>query len=495
MTTIFRIRQHALEQQLAHIWEEVLDIHPVSVRDNFFDLGGHSLLAVGLMARIQQRFGKKLPLAILFQGATIEQLAELLRQQTEKRHTTKWDNLEDSSVSINVKDLNAFAVLPPDICPEAVPVEPVTQPSRIFLTGATGFLGAFLLDELLRRTEAQIYCLVRSKNAAEGMQRIQRTLEGYCLWNDGLSERIIPVPGDLSKPHLGLSSEQFQTIASQVDVIYHNGAGVNWVLPYYALEATNVRGTMEVLRLARQIKGKPVHFISTLAVFPSGKGFREQDTLDHNECLYGGYAQSKWVAEKLVTIARERELPVCIYRPAIVTGHRQTGVFNTDSYLENMIKGCIQLKSTPSLDTIVDMVPVDYMSKAIVQLSKQPESLGKVFHVTNPNPIHSSELFDWIHAFGYPLRRVPYDTWTEELCGAEAFQENALSPFWEFLADLRAHQLNMPQHDAKNTRAGLSGTSIVCPPVDELLSTYFSYYIRSGFLDAPPRGLQQYLED
>jgi thioester reductase-like protein len=407
--------------------------------------------------------------------------------------------MKDSSVAINVTELNAEAVLPLDICPEAgkIPMPPLskgevkhmTEPSHLFLTGATGFLGAFLLHELLQQTFIKdIYCLVRSKNATEGFSRIQRTLEGYSLWNDSFGERIIPVPGDLSKPLLGLESEQFQTLASQVDVIYHSGAWVNWVHPYHALKATNVGGTQEVLRLASQIKVKPVHFISTLAVFPfSGKAFREQDSLNHGECLYGGYAQSKWVAEKLVTIGSLRRLPVCIYRPATVTGHSQTGVFNADSYLENMIKGCIQLKSAPSLDTIVDMVPVNYVSRAIVHLSNFSLSFSKVFHLTNPRPLHMSKVLDWISSFGYPLRRVPYDTWKRELFNAERFKENALYPFWAFLADLEEYQTIMSQHDCQNTLDFLAGTGIVCPPVDEeLLKTYFSYYIRSGFLAAPP---------
>jgi len=189
---------------------------------------------------------------------------------------------------------------------------------------------------------------------------MQRNLEYYSLWDDHFRFRMTPVPGDLSEPYLGLAMEQFQTLATQVDTIYHNGAWVNWVQPYHALKATNVHGTQEVLRLASQMKVKPVHFTSTLAVFPfSGEAFREQDNLDHKKYLYGGYAQSKWVAEKLVTMARSRGLPICIYRPSVVTGQSQTGCFNTDAYLENMIKGCIHLGYVPTIDSIVDMVPVD----------------------------------------------------------------------------------------------------------------------------------------
>ncbi|MFQ6029233.1 MAG: thioester reductase domain-containing protein [Dehalococcoidia bacterium] len=420
-------------------------------------------------------------------------LGQLLRKKATDNQS-KADQMvstADSSAAINVTDLNAEAVLDPNICSEAAPVEHVAEPSHIFLTGATGYLGAFLLYELLQQTKADIYCLVRSPNAEEGKQRLQGNLESYSLWNEGLGSRIIPVTGDLSKPYLGLSAEQFQMMASQIDVFYHSGALVSWIQPYHALKATNVSGTQEVLRLASKIKLKPVHFTSTIAVFPFGshKVFREEDNLDHSEGLIGGYPQSKWVAEKLVTIARSRGLPVCIYRPGIITGHSQTGVCNRDNLMYRVIKGFIQLASAADVDRMVDMTPVNYVSRAIVHLSKQPDSLGKVFHLTNPQPLHMSKLLDWIQSFGYPLRRIPYDTWKRELFNlAERFQENALYPFWAVLADLEEHQTIVPQSDCRNTLNGLTGTSIVCPPVDaELLGTYFSYYFRSGFLDAPQR--------
>ena len=79
-----------LEMQLVQIWEEILQVHPVGVQDNFFEIGGHSLLAVRLMAHVQDKFGKNLPLSILFQGATIEGLASILRQQEE---TQQWSPL------------------------------------------------------------------------------------------------------------------------------------------------------------------------------------------------------------------------------------------------------------------------------------------------------------------------------------------------------------------------------------------------------------------
>ncbi len=93
----------------------------------------------------------------------------------------------------------------------------VTEPTKIFLTGATGFVGAFLLDELLRQTQADIYCLVRSTDAESGKQRLQNHLESYLLWNESFSDRIIPVVGDLSQPLRShhSSSRRFISAASR----------------------------------------------------------------------------------------------------------------------------------------------------------------------------------------------------------------------------------------------------------------------------------------
>jgi thioester reductase-like protein len=293
---------------------------------------------------------------------------------------------------------------------------------------------------------------------------------------------------------LGLSKEQFQQMASQLDAIYHNGAFVNFTYPYSVLKAPNVLGTQEVLRLASQVKVKPVHFISTISVVfssnPNVRVVQEQDSLDDAKMPSEGYAQSKWVAEKLVTIARERGLPVCIYRPGRISGHSQIGVCNTGDHTYRMIKGCIQLGSIPNQDIQLNLSPVDYVSKAIVYLSMENESLGKAFHLVNPQPLPLSEMTNYISSLGYPVERVGYEKWRSQLMNAVDSPENALYPLMSIFAEETSNtqSKNSPlQLDCQNTLTGLAGTPIICPPVDaELFSTYFSYLIQTGFLNPPP---------
>jgi thioester reductase-like protein len=131
-----------------------------------------------------------------------------------------------------------------------------------------------------------------------------------------------------------------------------------------------------VLRLAAREGAKPVHFVSTLGGFPlvgrpGVEVVREDDDLAHGGSLYNGYTQSKWVAEMLVEIARHRGLPVCVYRPSLITSDSRTGAWNRDDFTCKMIKTWVGLGTAPKVETTMNMVPVDYVSRAIVHLSRQ----------------------------------------------------------------------------------------------------------------------------
>ena len=485
---VFRTLRTDTEKELVSIWSEVLNAQQVGIDDNFFDLGGHSLLIVQLFARIRAAFQIDLPLQTLFAAPTVETLAAKLEIARQAKSST-------ATVTNPTLDLKAEAVLDPVITAEGKPIEYITEPSCIFLTGATGFLGAFLLNELLQQTQADIYCLVRAANAEEGKQKIRRTLESYLIWNESQSSRIIPVVGDLSQPLLGLSEAQFFALAKKLDVIYHNGAWVHHASPYSTLKAANVLGTQEVLRLASQIKIKPVHFISTISVFsaPTGTGvqlIREQSSLDDYPVPEDGYAQSKWVAEKLVAIARDRGLAVSIYRPGRISGDSKTGAFNPNDLLYRLLIGCIQLGSIPSGDFIEGLLPVDYVSKAIVHLSQQQKSLGKAFHLLNPQLLNLKMLFNSILSFGYPLEQISHEQWYAELLKiSEHFPNHPLYPLIPFfITSNQTQNFKELKFDCENTLNELTNNSIFCPPIDkQLLNTYVSYLIRIGFIQNPKR--------
>ena len=472
-----------IEEVLTSIWAELLNVQRVGINDNFFELGGHSLLLTQMVVRVREAFEVDIPLSILFETPTVAGLAARIESSI----------ASGGSAIASTIDLNAEAVLDPTIRPETPFSWFTTAPNAIFLTGATGYLGTFLLQELLEQTPADIYCLVRAANADAAQQKLQKSLESYSLWKDSYSSRIIPVVGELSKPLLGISQEQFKSLAHQIDIIYHNGALVNFIYPYSALKASNVLGTQEVLRLASQIKTKPVHFVSTTnAISPAqGSGvkvIREDDTINPAEVMETGYAKSKWVAEKLINIARDRGIPTSIYRPGRIVWHSQTGVGNTSDNTFRMLKGCILMGSIPTRDAMVNLIPVDFVSSAIAQLSKQQESLGKTFHIVNPHPAPFKDIVNWLRSYGYPLREIPDEQWREELRTLADNPDNPLSPLVPFWSKPPEKNTTSPilKFDCQNTLDGLSDTNINCPPVSvELVTKFLSYLIKKGVLNSP----------
>ncbi|MCW5317886.1 amino acid adenylation domain-containing protein [Nostoc sp. KVJ3] len=471
-----------VEKILADIWANALHIEKVGVVDNFFDLGGHSLTTIRVMSQINETFQIKLPLRHLFTAPTVAELAQTIE-------STFGANSSVRANEITTLNLEAEVVLDQTIKPGNLVYQPVSEPKAILLTGATGFVGAFLLAELLQQTQADIYCLVRAGDFNAGKQRLEETLKTYLVWEESFNSRIIPVLGDLSQPLLGLSDEQFHFMALKIDSIYHNGALVNNIYPYALFKAANVRGTEEVLRLASQIKIKPVHFISTASVFTSDEYFKlgvvlENDPLEHSQGLVGGYTQSKWVAEKIVMIARDRGLPCSIYRLGRITWHSQTGVWNSNDMFYRFIKSCIQLKSAPEMNSLIEITPVDYLAKALINLSQQPESLGKAFHLISSHSAPWSQFINCIRSLGYPLQELSDEGWQAKLVRSNQIStDNALYSAISLAEDNTSSESNATSSlkiDCQNTLNGLADTTLRWPEVDDkLLQAFFTNFSNS----------------
>ncbi|MBF0215346.1 MAG: thioester reductase domain-containing protein, partial [Magnetococcales bacterium] len=480
----------AREEKLAEIWTEILNVHPIGREDGFFDLGGHSLLIMPLLSQVRDTFHVDLPLTVLFENPTIAGMGDAINRlpQGGERYTPL--------AAISVAELQSLVRLPEEIG-QGGWIAPASDaaPRMIFLTGVTGFLGAFLLDELLRQTQAEIHCLVRGcETRSKAGQRIRRNLRHYGLtdWinDDTLDPRIIPVPGDLSRPRLGLSESAFETLAQEMELIYHIGAEVNLLYPYSAIQAANVLGTHEILRLATHRKIKPIHYTSTLGLFESSayvhhSGILEGTHLASQDLIYGGYAQSKWVTEQILNLARSRGVPISIYRPGGVIGHSRTGMTDTESIVIVLLRYFLQQRSMPNLDMWMDMVPVDYVCQALVHLSKQKTSSGQVFHLVHPQPLSLRQLADLLNDLGHAIAWTDYPAWLSRLKAMSIHSsDNLFGPilpiFTENMPGSRWTYLEMSsigmRFDCSNTVQGLADSSIACPALDKsVLALYLNH--------------------
>lgn len=468
----------SIEEKLLQIWSKLLDVGQIGIEDDFFVLGGHSLLVVQLISQIREICDVELPVQKIFEASTIASLAKIIEEVHESKHFV-------STTANFIETLIDEVVLDDSIHSDNLSYTFAAKSRNVLLTGSSGFLGAFLLHELLQQTEVNVYCLVRAKSDEEGMERIINNLKAYSLWLNSFSSRITLIRGDLSLPRLGLTDQEFNSLSNSVDTIYHNGALVNLIYPYSALKAVNVFGTHEILRLASLNGLKPVHFISSLSVCTalgsSAEIVKEEDRLEHFEFLHGGYSQSKWVAEKILAIGQSRGIPISIYRPGTIAGHSKTGISNKNDFLNTLLKGFIQSGVAPDLDGFWDMTPVDYVSKAVIHLSRQEKMLGKTFHIVDSHPLRLKTIINWIRSFGYPIKQVPYGEWREKFSDYDKVYSDiglsSLSPLFPSTESSEkvnnSLQILNLKFDCSNTIRGLDASSIHCPPANsELLHKY-----------------------
>ena len=237
------------------------------------------------------------------------------------------------------------------------------RPNSVFVTGATGFVGAFILHELLEQN-VSTYCLVRAQGIDHGTQRLVAALTSYDLWKPQYVPLLHPVAGNIAEPFFGLSEPTFDHLAGQVDAVCHAGALVDWMRPLDEYIGPNVISTHEVLRLASRGRPKAVHVVSTLATLPKHLGY---EVSEHDREY--GYSTSKYMGERMVSAARWRGAKASVYRVPFVTASASSGHFRGDSgdFLHNLVAGSIEMGSFPSLNADLSVVlPVDYISKTIV---------------------------------------------------------------------------------------------------------------------------------
>ncbi|KAJ3995925.1 aminoadipate-semialdehyde dehydrogenase [Lentinula boryana] len=537
---------------------------PIPLNESFFDLGGHSILATRLVFELRRAFPvlkDRIGLGVVYSKhggeiASVRGLASIF-------DVLRGEDLGlpvDHKLEIDAKDLNGvlgedqeegednyyaqdLETLISSHLASSYPSYTVTSTRglHVFLTGATGFLGAFILQQLLQTQPvspssfvSHVTCLVRASSVSSAVERLRDSCASRGVWSDSWvsSNRLTVLAGDLALPHFGVTSSQWEKLESDVDVVMHNGALVHWVYPYERLKAPNVIGTLTAVELAgKKEKPKSLVFVSSTSVLdtPSyvrigssvisqnlGSGVLETDTLETaRRGLKTGYGQSKWVAEKLLFEAGKRGLSGYIIRPGYVVGESKGGVTNTDDFVWRMVKGCVQLGSVPDMSNGVNMVPVDRVAMCCVKaVTVSPASLNaskekhpggnmSVMHVTaRPLPTFN-DLFNALREYGWAVERTEYVQWRLQLeahvmnkarnTSGEVEEDNALFPLLHFVLDDLPTSTKAPMLDDRTTIAVVErgGLNEYNPPNtidEELMGRYFAWLVRAGFLSPPQDG-------
>jgi thioester reductase-like protein len=453
-----------LERALLECFSRSLERADLGIHDDFFEAGGTSLAAARLSGALADAVGAPVPLKLLFQHPTVAALARALAGAGAGSRTA-------------VQQAELDQVLPGDITPAGPPRPGPAR--RALLTGATGFIGAHLLAELLAAGLEQVYCLVRGADAAECADRLRGDLARYALPVD--LDRVTVVPGRLDAPLFGLSEAAFHALGDAVDVIYHSGAEMNFVRPYAQLRAVNVLGAREVLRLACTGRPSAVHHISTydarlgahLAEAPNPVTAGTAD----------GYVLSKKAAEHLVLEAGRRGLPIGVYRPWSVSADSRSGAANLQDQLTLCLAGTLLIRMAPAdIPFPLRLLPVDAVARAVVELSRSTDPDHPIHHLYNQDAVPVSLVHDRLREFGYPITVVPFDQWRVQIARRTA---GKLDGFAALLAVDTSDTVAPERVDTANTERRL-GWDLNRPGLDaRYLRRAIDYLVAAGAVPAP----------
>jgi amino acid adenylation domain-containing protein/thioester reductase-like protein len=465
----------ASERRIAALWRELAGGALPARQDDFFASGGHSLLAMQLLVRVGREFDCEPPLSQWLAEPTLAHLARIV-DRSESAAATIATKRTDS-----VSGLRGRVQLADDI---------VCSPPReygsgaILITGASGLIGLRLIAGYLLNSSRDLICLVRDRGEGEPERQIGKFLAEQGLSPADWRTRLSLVQGDLALPRFGLSDSAFQALATATGSVFHVGAKVNLIAGYESLEAVNVRGTHEVIRLAA-MAGAPLHHVSSVGVLPYGAGrvVRETDSIDVPGELFTGYCQSKWVAEQCVRLAAKRGLRTAIYRPGLTIASEAA------AHERDLLAALFSLSGIvgafPALDMPVDFVTADYVASAMRCIASQPGAIGGTFHLTHPQPLPFGSLMAELAHAGTSIERMPFDTWKQHLLRAlPRIEDRHAASIGALIAAREADDLTPARVDCSHACALLEGKDLHCAPISSILTQWLA---RDSLKTAWPR--------
>ncbi|HEX2893357.1 MAG TPA: SDR family oxidoreductase [Marmoricola sp.] len=365
-----------------------------------------------------------------------------------------------------------------------------------FVTGATGFIGRYLVQELLDNREGEIHLLCREGSRAR--------LDALITQQWGGSSRLVPVVGDLRAERLGVDPDWIEEHRGTIDHFFHLAAIYDMTASEELNETLNVGGTRAALALAGELQAGVFHQVSSIAVSGDYPGLFDETMFAEGQRLPSAYHRTKYESEKIVR--EESPVPWRVYRPAVVVGHSETGAmdkidgpyyfFPLFKLMRDTLPSWLPLIGVDLGDT--NVVPVDYVAKAMDHLAHLPDHDGETFHLVNPEPQSTVELVNTFAAaakapqFAVPVDRsitnrlptalLPRQLRPGALLGAALRTAPAQVALDQTLgrfgipAEVIEHVSFPTVYASSATQKALAGSGIAVPDLESYAATLWSYW-------------------
>jgi NAD(P)-dependent dehydrogenase (short-subunit alcohol dehydrogenase family) len=357
-----------------------------------------------------------------------------------------------------------------------------------FVTGGTGFIGRFLVQNLLKRG-VPVYLLVR-KSALKKLPALRET------WSVD-DKRVVAIVGDLAKPNLGVTAEDLKRLKGKVDHLFHLAAIYDLAASAEDQQRANIDGTRHAVEFAHDVQAGCFHHVSSIAAAGLYDGVFREDMFEEAEDLDHPYFRTKHLAEGIVRSECNR--PWRIYRPGFVVGHSKTGYIDKIDGPYYFFKLIQKMRNMlpPWMPTIgieggrINIVPVDFVADALDYLAHKKGLDGKCFHLTDPEPYRIGEVMNiFARAAHAPQMTMRVNARMFGFIPAPIlYGIGALSPVKRMvravLKDLGIPKdafdfINWPtRYDNREAAKALKGSGIDVPPLDSYAAKLWDYWERN----------------
>jgi thioester reductase-like protein len=366
------------------------------------------------------------------------------------------------------------------------------------VTGATGAIGSALIPILLERPENSVRLLLRGASERELEQKLGRL---FGFWGIGpeqteLCARVKAIPGDVCEPRLGIEENAYRKLCTEVTHLIHCAGVVKLTQPLEEARRTAVGSAREVVEFAEAAgcegQFRKLEFVSTIGASGRIRGRVPEDLPLKTPGFRNTYEQSKSEAEGFVLSKIEAGLPITVHRPSMVVGDSKTGKvlhFQVFNYLAEFFSGLKTYGVVPDTkDVVLDIIPVDYVARAIVTSSLLPEAAGRVLHLCS-GPDHAPRIADLVEKLQpiyqaqnikVPRRiRLPIGLYRELAPLAARIAPERMRPMLRSLPLFLDYFADAQVFENAETAAFLSRHGVNIPRVDDYLAPIMDFYFQS----------------
>lgn len=372
-----------------------------------------------------------------------------------------------------------------------------------FITGGTGFIGQNLIEELLKtRKQGKVYILVRKSSKAR--------LDSLKARLGAQAERIVPVTGDLTRSMLGIPAAKVRELEGKITHVFHLGAVYDLKASAEQQLLVNVNGTRNAVRFAQAIKAKKFHHVSSIAAAGLYPGIFTEHMFEEAQGLENPYFRTKHDSEGIVR--HECKIAWRVYRPGIVVGHSETGeIDKVDGpyyffkLIQKMRRAMPAWMPTLGLEGgRVNIVPVDYVVKALAYIAHLPNLDRHCFHLTDPRPERIGRVLNlFAEAAHAPQMTMRIDARLFNYIPAIVKQGLGMFPPFRRISRQVMKDLGLPpdtmsyinyptRFDNRDTQRALKGSGIEVPRLEDYAWRLWDYWERhldpDLFIDRSLRG-------